>query len=417
MASNWWIKLGTLALMGLLFLIPMARITSLISERQSRQQEAEAEVWQSWGGAQVIGGPVLQIPYQRAVPIAPSVRESVATKPPAADPAPSKEESFFYLTEYLHLLPASLEIEAEADPQIRHRGIFDDVVYTARVTLSGEFQTPEPGRFDIAPEDLRWHEVALIFGLADLRGLRESPRLLWGDRSPELDATVDQGSLFAQSLAMRDLDASALDYGGEGAESFELTLVLGGSGGLHFLPLGRDTRAAMTAAWPDPSFQGAYLPDRSRRRSERIPHRVVGPPFRPQLSPGLDQRRRGRRWAAARRPPLRLRHRAAAAGRLLPADLALHQVRDPLPLPDLRHVLPVRAPGRPTHPPGAVLDGGPGDEPVLPPAAGDRRTPRLRYGLSAGCRSDRHPDRRLQRHRAGHPDARPGAGPRSCGPL
>jgi inner membrane protein len=42
--------------------------------------------------------------------------------------------------------------------------------------------------------------------------------------------------------------------------AFGLTLVLAGSEGLSVLPVARETRLALAAPWPSPSFAGAFLP-------------------------------------------------------------------------------------------------------------------------------------------------------------
>jgi inner membrane protein len=42
--------------------------------------------------------------------------------------------------------------------------------------------------------------------------------------------------------------------------TFEFTLALNGSGSLKVAPFGMQTRVRLTSPFPDPSFQGAFLP-------------------------------------------------------------------------------------------------------------------------------------------------------------
>ncbi|MDV7394704.1 inner membrane CreD family protein, partial [Arthrospira platensis SPKY1] len=63
MKKSLFVKLGSIAFLVLLLLLPNAMIRELIQERQYRQDEAAATVNQSWGGLQTITGPVLSIPY------------------------------------------------------------------------------------------------------------------------------------------------------------------------------------------------------------------------------------------------------------------------------------------------------------------------------------------------------------------
>jgi inner membrane protein len=66
--------------------------------------------------------------------------------------------------------------------------------------------------------------------------------------------------------------------------SFEATLTLRGSGGLFFAPVGLDSSATLRSDWPDPAFQGAWLPATREVTGEgftarwRIPHVARGLP-------------------------------------------------------------------------------------------------------------------------------------------
>jgi inner membrane protein len=247
--STGWAKLATIAVQGLVLLIPMAKITSLIAERQQRRDEAEVEVQRLWGGPQTVGGPMLKIPYRRAVP-----------SRDAADPSEGagNGSGFLFRDEVLYVLPTELDVETTLTPEVRSRGIFETVVYTAQMRFRGRFapgpgEPPGPGA-----EDLQWQRGTLVFGISELRGLRSDPRLTWRGEEIELAASAESGSLLDRELASRDLDLSSL-AGGEAAE-FELTVVASGSGSLSFLPLGRETGVAMTSTWRDPSFGGAFLP-------------------------------------------------------------------------------------------------------------------------------------------------------------
>ncbi|GAA4807791.1 hypothetical protein GCM10023231_41280 [Olivibacter ginsenosidimutans] len=57
-------KLGMVALLSLLLLIPSSWVNDLIYERQGRQEEVMKEIAQSWAGIQYVAGPVLVIPYK-----------------------------------------------------------------------------------------------------------------------------------------------------------------------------------------------------------------------------------------------------------------------------------------------------------------------------------------------------------------
>jgi len=52
-----------IGMLVLLLLIPTVFIQNLVSERQSRQQEAVSEISSKWAGSQTVTGPVIGIPY------------------------------------------------------------------------------------------------------------------------------------------------------------------------------------------------------------------------------------------------------------------------------------------------------------------------------------------------------------------
>ena len=59
--------MARLAVMGVLLIalmIPLTMTHSVVSERAARRDAAAAEVGSIWGGAQIVGGPVLTVPYR-----------------------------------------------------------------------------------------------------------------------------------------------------------------------------------------------------------------------------------------------------------------------------------------------------------------------------------------------------------------
>ena len=61
--SSQFLRLMLLGFLVLLLLIPLSQISGVIDERASRRDEAIAEVTGKWGGAQVLTGPALVVPY------------------------------------------------------------------------------------------------------------------------------------------------------------------------------------------------------------------------------------------------------------------------------------------------------------------------------------------------------------------
>ena len=56
-------KLGLTLALILVLQVPLFAVSSLVSERQDRQEEVLAGIRRSWGPAQSVTGPTLAIPY------------------------------------------------------------------------------------------------------------------------------------------------------------------------------------------------------------------------------------------------------------------------------------------------------------------------------------------------------------------
>jgi inner membrane protein len=65
---------------------------------------------------------------------------------------------------------------------------------------------------------------------------------------------------FAEGLGAK-LELGSFGGSADLALVFEIEVEIAGSERLHFLPLGRETDVQLDAQWPNPNFDGAFLPD------------------------------------------------------------------------------------------------------------------------------------------------------------
>ncbi|NML64563.1 cell envelope integrity protein CreD [Hymenobacter sp. RP-2-7] len=282
-ASSWarnsvTLKLLLIGFLLLLLLIPSNMVEGLITERAASRDEATEAIGAQWGGPQLLLGPVLVLPYA-----ATQVEQGQTTT----------------VTRYLCLLPDTLSSRGTLTPERRHRGIYEAVVYRARLHVQGVFQAPPLADLGVSPAAVRWPEAFVALGISDLKGIRNSLNLRWDGQAHPFEPGLPSGEVLPAGSApsvstqvntvVEERHRYAKFAGGneEGTNengatanglnalvplpnaaalgqrhTFAFDLDLNGSNGLLQAPLGRQTTLQLSAPWADPSFIGAFLPVR-----------------------------------------------------------------------------------------------------------------------------------------------------------
>ncbi|MEX2234685.1 MAG: cell envelope integrity protein CreD [Cyclobacteriaceae bacterium] len=255
------VKLFSIGFLILILLIPSVWIENLIFERQQRADQVIAEVADKWSGTQTISGPVLIIPYKK--------QEVINRGKEATETVEHIEKAFF--------LPHQLDISGNVDPQILHRGIFDAVVYESSLLINSVFTKPDFKTLSIPEDMVLWNEAYMVFGISDVRGIKDSLSFMAGDKLLESEPSNNIGVSIRKSPRgesrenyvnqnTEDLDngiTTKLPW--QNAESFSekitIKLNLKGSKRLDFIPAGKTTSVKLTGTWNNPSFDGEFLPD------------------------------------------------------------------------------------------------------------------------------------------------------------
>ncbi|MCK5061713.1 cell envelope integrity protein CreD [Candidatus Parcubacteria bacterium] len=235
------LKLFIIGFLIAILMIPTGMIAVLVNEREDRQEKAFREVSEKWGLEQSITGPVLTVPYKK-------VFESTI----------GNEKKVDEVLRYAHFLPKKLNVDGVINPEIRKRGIYEVVVYKTELEISGEFMAPDFLKWDIASEDIMHDKAFVSLGIPDMRGVKENIDLKWNDKKYAFKPGVETNDIFSSGVNSKvaiDKDDKAKKY------NFSLKLVLNGSRDLHFTPIGKETNVKLASVWPDPSFQGAFLPN------------------------------------------------------------------------------------------------------------------------------------------------------------
>ncbi len=238
-------KLLRVLLIGFLILllqIPIEMISGVIGEREATRDNAVREVTSSWGGNQSIVGPSITVPYLH------HWTEQRTTG--------SQVESFTRTeTRYATFLPETLRITGTTASEVRYRGIFQVLLYTLSLEVSGGFSRPDFSAWGTDAEDILWEQAYLSLGVSDSKGITDQAVLNWnGDEfvfSPGSGDSSGAGPGIHVPLTQA-LEGEAFD--------FSFPLALNGSEGVYFTPFGRETEVELTSDWPDPSFEGNWLP-------------------------------------------------------------------------------------------------------------------------------------------------------------
>ena len=230
-------KVLGIGVLALLMTIPLMQVSGLVGERQQLRETAIAQIAQGWGGAQVLGGPVLTVPTLRQVVVADN-------QPPQWR---SGSES---------MLADTLTTDVALAVQTRRYGIYAAPVFVASVKLHGRFRAEDVAQSRHA-SDAQWQgsKAELRLPIGDLRGLQEVGDLRINGQPARFDSSAARLGPWPNVVVPIDLDTL-----GNQPIDVEISLKLAGTESLQLLPLARSTDVTMRAPWRDPSFVGAALP-------------------------------------------------------------------------------------------------------------------------------------------------------------
>ena len=236
-------RICVIGIIILVMLIPFNMIISLINERQNRRNDVVKEINSMWAYNQKLTGPVIDIPYK------------VLTESEYTDDSGKKRIKRYESINYAHFLPEKLDIKGVINPEIRKRGIYEVVVYSAVFEINGFFPKPDITQLDISEKDVKYDDVTMSLGITDMRGIFQEIELSLNGRDAVFEPGLKNKDLFSQGVNSRIRIDDAIDK-----YSFDIRLSVKGSEMIRFLPLGKDTSVHLESSWKSPSFKGVYSP-------------------------------------------------------------------------------------------------------------------------------------------------------------
>ena len=235
LCTSTMLKIAVIGVLVLMLLIPTSMLQSLIQEREQTRNQAVAEVSAKWGGEQVLGGPVLTVPYLIAL-------------------KDDKGNAQLPVIAYAHFLPDDLQFDGDVRSEQRNRGIFVVMLYNTRLTIRGSFKKPSVDALGISPGAVQWYKAFLSVGISDITGIRDVIRFKINDRVVAAEPGIPSDDILSSGVSIPiALDADTY--------RFEGAINLNGSTQLSFLPFGKQTSVRLRSPWATPSFTGSFLPD------------------------------------------------------------------------------------------------------------------------------------------------------------
>ncbi|GJL94139.1 MAG: cell envelope integrity protein CreD [Hyphococcus sp.] len=252
-ARSLGLKLILVGALAFLLWIPAMLVYALVWDRSSRADEVKNEIYQLVGGRQTISGPVLLVP---------GVIDTGQT---------DKNDAPITRTTIVAFTPRTLNIETDVSTTARQRSIYEATIFDADIKMRGRFDALNLPQIADGDLTLRWDQAVIAVKFSSdnsLKGVRDNLSLNINDKP--VNAAFEPGidALRGLSNLRHDINfygsgiSAALPLANpQSGFSFELSLPISGGGAIQFAPAGEETNVTMTSNWPDPSFQGAYLPD------------------------------------------------------------------------------------------------------------------------------------------------------------
>lgn len=230
------LRLATMAMLTLVLMIPLAIVSDLVNDRSIRHDDTVHDIGNEWSGRQTLLGPVVVVPFLSS--------EYVSGDDP--ERRTMLRHAFF--------LPETLNITGTIEPEIRYRGIYQTILYTADLTISGTFPGADFSTWSIEEDAIRWQEAFIAFGITDMRGIKDEVLLNWSDTTLAFSSGMQEaGRLVPAGISSR--------IAADSPSEFSFDLRLDGNDELLFVPVGKATQVELTSSWDAPSFSGAFLPD------------------------------------------------------------------------------------------------------------------------------------------------------------
>lgn len=245
--------------------IPLSMVSEIVRERSHLYRSVLSDISNTWGNQQSLQGPALFIPYTEKF-----VTETIKTD---KDGNERKVNRVSYKQRTAIALPTDLNIAVVLNGEKRKRSIYESLVYTADLNITGSFKQPNIQSLSSHIYKIHWDKAWLALGISDTQAINKVSGLSWEKPEGKLESIdFEPGTKVVKTLASGfhaplDLNINK-NTNKQLIYKFKLDINVNGSQGFYFSPFGKTTNVVINSDWPHPSFQGNVLPD-SREINEQ----------------------------------------------------------------------------------------------------------------------------------------------------
>jgi inner membrane protein len=247
------LKMIVIGFLMLILLIPTNMVESMIEERSSAREGAVQEVSKKWGRSQTITGPILTVPY---------IQEKYEN---------GKINGKKY---YAHFLPSKILVNGTINPQEKHRGIYDVIIYDSKLDVTGEFNDISIESLHLNDSDMLWDEANISIGVTDMRGITDIVKMRWNGKEVIMKPGIENAQMLQSGvngsviIPFEPQEEFPTDQSIPCAipsqimknSAFSFVLHVNGSSNFMFTPIGEQTTVNLKSTWNSPKFDGAFLP-------------------------------------------------------------------------------------------------------------------------------------------------------------
>lgn len=237
-----------IGVLGIVSLSVLGLLEGVTDERGELYRNVTNEVGDTWGNSQTLSGPVLVIPFSYEV---------FETKTYRLNNGEEKvKEVHRTVNDKMVILPQQLNMNIELDYDFRYRGIYQAMVYNAKLTGHANFS-----QFDFKDKSIKainYQASYLSFGVSDNKAIQKVNQFSLNNEPLKLNSGTNllHHGIASGFHAPVTLSSPQGLGNKDGILSIDFDIDFRGSKSISVLPLAEDTLLKVTSNWQHPSFHG-----------------------------------------------------------------------------------------------------------------------------------------------------------------